>query len=400
MTSLKPTAYDWPVVQEIPQREFLCGPAYQRGQVSLTIGPGGLGKSTLCLTEAVAMAGGFSVFGNEPMNLKVWYLSAEDDKDEIDRRIAAACEALHAERSSNLHVDCVERDQIQIANSDGLNTDLIENLIAEIRDKIDVVFVDPFICTHDVSENDNSKIDKVARAWKRIAREAKCAIHIVHHQAKDTKEGSDGARGASALRDAARYIRTLVPVPDNVETLKRLELQPDAKHVRILVTKSNFHRAIGNDVFTLGTRTLLNGRSEDGKPEAGDRVGAIELYPKHDLAPSTPTNGNRKGQRSASATPVRPARTKAADEHEVAVILDIAAGKNFKAAVTDALWLGLAVAEVLKLDPKVDKAWLVATFDELTKRGLLVEFNGPKTGKSGNRVKFYKPGNTADRPPG
>lgn len=135
MTSLKPTAYDWPVVQEIPQREFLCGPAYQRGQISLTIGPGGLGKSTLCLTEAVAMAGGFSVFGNEPMNLKVWYLSAEDDKDEIDRRIAAACEALHAERSSNLHVDCVERDQIQIANSDGLNTDLIENLIAEIRDK-------------------------------------------------------------------------------------------------------------------------------------------------------------------------------------------------------------------------------------------------------------------------
>ncbi len=200
MTSLEPTAYDWPAIHKIPQREFFSGPAYQKGQVSLTVGPGGLGKSTLCITEAVAMAGGFSVFGNEPLNLKVWYLSAEDDKEEMDRRIAAACEALHADRSTNLHVDCVEKGQIQIANSDGLNTGLIENLIAEIRDKkMKVVFVDPFICTHDVSENDNSKIDKVARAWKRIAREAECAIHIVHHQAKDTKEGSDGARGASAL---------------------------------------------------------------------------------------------------------------------------------------------------------------------------------------------------------
>lgn len=399
MTSLEPTAYDWPAIHKIPQREFFSGPAYQKGQVSLTVGPGGLGKSTLCITEAVAMAGGFSVFGNEPLNLKVWYLSAEDDKEEMDRRIAAACEALHADRSTNLHVDCVEKGQIQIANSDGLNTGLIENLIAEIRDKkMKVVFVDPFICTHDVSENDNSKIDKVARAWKRIAREAECAIHIVHHQAKDTKEGSDGARGASALRDAARYIRTLVPVPNDAETLKRLGLQPSGKHVRILVTKSNFHRAIGSHVFTLGTRTLMNGRSEDGEPQAGDRVGAIELYPKHDTVPSTPTKGNRKGQRSAAATPVRPARTTAADEHEVAIILDLAAGENFKPAITDALWLGLAVAEALKLDPKIDKAWLIATFKDFTERGLLVEFNGPSTGNSGNRAKFYKPGDTADRP--
>ena len=110
-----------------------------------------------------------------------------------------------------------------------------------------------------------------------------------------------------------------------------------------------------------------------------------------------PTKGNRKGRRSAAATPVRPARTTTADENEVAIILDLAAGEKFKPAITDALWLGLAVAEALKLDPKIDKAWLIATLKDLTQRGLLVEFNGPSTGNSGNRAKFYKPGDTADR---
>ena len=396
MTLITPTEYNWPAVHEIPQREFFGGPAFQKGQVSLTIGPGGLGKSTLCITEAVAMASGFSVFGNEPMNLKVWYLSAEDDKEEMDRRIAAACEALHGAPSANLHVDCVERDQILIASSEGLNTNVIEGLISEIREKkFKVVFVDPFICTHAVSENDNTKIDKVARAWKRIAREAECAVHIVHHQAKDTREGSDGARGASALRDAARYIRTLVEVKD-AEDIRRLNLRPDGKHVRIDVTKSNFHLPEGADVFTLGTRTLPNGRSASGEPQAGDQVGVVELYPKHDATP-LPPKGNRRVRRAAASAPVRPARTAPATESEVAIILDLAAGMIWKPAVNDPQWLGLAVAEALKLEPKIDKIWLQATFTDLKQRGLLAEFGHSSGGKPGRRETFYKRGESTER---
>ncbi|PTM40607.1 AAA family ATPase [Bosea sp. 124] len=388
MTSLTPTPYTWLDDHEIPQRNFLCGPAYQMGQVSLTVGPGGLGKSTLCITEAVSMAGGFSLFGHQPMNLRVWYLSAEDDKEEMDRRIAAACAAHHAWRSKNLHVDCVDRQQIQIAGPDGLNDAVIEDLINAIKGKIDVVIVDPFICTHAVSENDNSKIDKVARAWKRIAREGECAVHLVHHQAKDTREGSDGARGASALRDAARYIRTLVPVYD-AEVIERLDLRPGGKHVRIVETKSNFHRTEGSHVVTLGTRTLLNGPQANGPRMIGDHVGVIELYPKHDLVPVQPKSGRIR--RTAVAVPVRPARTDPAAEDEVGIILDLAAELTWKTAVNDELWLGRVVAEALNLDPKLDQLWLVKTFEALVSQKLLEEFDLGPTGKRGARVKFYRP---------
>jgi hypothetical protein len=42
----------------IPRREFYLGKQYQRGAVSGTMAPGGRGKSSLVLVEAVAMATG------------------------------------------------------------------------------------------------------------------------------------------------------------------------------------------------------------------------------------------------------------------------------------------------------------------------------------------------------
>lgn len=59
MDPLTPTLYVRPALQDLPQREFLFGPTYQRGQVTLTIAAGGVGKAALCLAEAVSIAGAF-----------------------------------------------------------------------------------------------------------------------------------------------------------------------------------------------------------------------------------------------------------------------------------------------------------------------------------------------------
>ncbi len=167
---ISPTPYVLPSVDSIVPRQFLCGPAFQEGQVSLTIAAGGVGKTTLCIAEAVAMAGGFSLFENQPSKLKVWFISAEEDQHEMGRRISAACEVGHSSKPNYLYVNCATRSEIQIANSDGVNYHLVDSLIEKIREEeIKIVFVEPFICTHAVSENDNVKIDKVARAWRDVA---------------------------------------------------------------------------------------------------------------------------------------------------------------------------------------------------------------------------------------
>lgn len=80
-------------VATLPPRSWLYGKHYQRKTVSLTAGPGGMGKSSEDLVEAIAMATARSLLGEQPgERLKCWYHNGEDNAQEIDRRIAAICQ--------------------------------------------------------------------------------------------------------------------------------------------------------------------------------------------------------------------------------------------------------------------------------------------------------------------
>ena len=74
------TLYVPPNPMEIPRRGWLHGGHYIRQAATATVAPGGFGKTTLTIYEAIMMV---------TMGLAVWYLSGEDPKVEIDRRIAA-----------------------------------------------------------------------------------------------------------------------------------------------------------------------------------------------------------------------------------------------------------------------------------------------------------------------
>jgi hypothetical protein len=74
----------------IPPRQWLHAGHYIRGFLSATIAPGGLGKTSLQLVEAVGMVCGRDLLrGTTARPLNVWYWNLEDPQDEIDRRIAA-----------------------------------------------------------------------------------------------------------------------------------------------------------------------------------------------------------------------------------------------------------------------------------------------------------------------
>lgn len=387
MDLLTPTRYVRPALKDVPQREFLCGPTYQRGQVTLTIAAGGVGKTALCLAEAVSMAGGFSVFEDDPMALRVWFISAEEDEDEINRRIAAACAVGGYDQPLGLFVDCVSRDEIQIAGRDGVNTQLVQHLVEQIRGEIDVVVVDPFICTHAVSENDNTQIDKVARAWREIASKGQCAVHLIHHQAKDAREGADGARGASALRDAARFVRTLERLEENDADYEQLGLRKGGRYIRVKVTKSNYHRSDRDHIFELGSVTLQNGVAKNGGPADGDMVSVVLARGK--LASKARGRGRAATGPVKSTPPV--GRTLPATDVEIDIILNLAAQGLYKAGVSSPEWLGLAVAQALGLDPRIDRSWLVETITKLCDAGRLLERKGPGNTGGGRPPIFLKP---------
>lgn len=93
-----------------------------------------------------------------------------------------------------------------------INAPAVQQVITTIkRNKIGVLSIDPFVSCHRVTENDNSEIERVAKAWAQIADETNCAIELVHHVRKTNghEVGVEDGRGAVALLAAARSARAL-----------------------------------------------------------------------------------------------------------------------------------------------------------------------------------------------
>ena len=94
------TAAPWSdaCLSDLPPRQWLYGRHYLRGALSLTIADGGVGKTSLALTEAVAMASGKPILGIPVQQRSVWYWNGEEDFLEIQRRVFAICERFEVNR--------------------------------------------------------------------------------------------------------------------------------------------------------------------------------------------------------------------------------------------------------------------------------------------------------------
>ena len=208
---------------KIPRRRWLYDRYLCRGILSVTISPGGIGKSSLALVEALQMATGRKLHGRAlPAGpIRVWYINLEDPPEELDRRLAGAC--LHygindAEIGGRLFINSGIDTPLKLARLTDrrqarLDEDAFAHLEEQIRsNRIDAIVIDPFVSSHEVEESDNGMIDRVAKRLARVAMRCDVAIGLVHHTKKlapGQEHDADSARGASALVNAARVVRVL-----------------------------------------------------------------------------------------------------------------------------------------------------------------------------------------------
>lgn len=271
----------------IPRRQWLYGTALIRKFMSVLVAPGGVGKSSLTIVEALAMATGRPLLGTAPAGaLRVWLWNGEDPLDELERRISAAC--LHYDldegaigdrlfvdsgRDTRLVVMREVRRELVVAEP------IVESVEREIMTKkIDVLIVDPFVTTHEVTENDNGAIARVAYLWAGIADRTGCAVLLVHH-ARKTNGGevtAEDSRGGVALVGAARIVRVLNPM--TVAEAQEFGVPGDERPslVRIGDGKANLARRSDRGVwFKLRSVPLGNGR---GDLDIGDEVGVATAW--------------------------------------------------------------------------------------------------------------------------
>ena len=197
---LKATPYQWKDPNTLPRRQWIYGRSLVRKYVTVTVAPGGVGKSSLTTAEGLALVTGRPLLGKDVEGrLRVWIMNLEDPREELELRIQAICEFYDISADDigdRFFVDSGREQPICTAittrNRTVIQRPVIDQLAAELRRReIDVLIVDPFVSSHAASENDNSAMDMIAKEWSRVADSVGCAVHLVHHKGfYTTDEGS------------------------------------------------------------------------------------------------------------------------------------------------------------------------------------------------------------------
>lgn len=218
------TPFEWIDPATLPARDKLYGGYYNRKFLSAVISPGGIGKSSLVMVEAMAMVSGKNLLGITPKKrLRVVYWNGEDPLEELQRRAMAIAlyYGLEASDLEGLYIDSGRTMPIVIAQETPAGPKIarpaVEGVVAALLAiKADALIVDPFVSIHRVSENDNNAIELVAKQFSAIADMTATAIMLVHHSRKTNGQEVtiEDSRGASALLAATRSGRALNRMTD------------------------------------------------------------------------------------------------------------------------------------------------------------------------------------------
>jgi AAA domain len=360
-----------PDLSAIPPREFYLGKQYQRGAVSGTMAPGGRGKSSLDLVEAVSMATGRALLSEEPpRRLKVWYHNGEENWDELCRRLDAVCRYYGVEHSDLEGWLCMTNPQkfplrvAEIGSGDRFTPDrnLLAHMYEEIRsNKFEVISLDPLITLHGVPENNPVMMRGVMDIFRDLAAGINCSCEIVGHTRKppigfDAQLTAYDTRGSGAIVDALRSVRMLdLMTVDEAQKVGVEEYQRE-RHVKITPAKRNYSATSARAQW-IRTENLIIAN--------GDDVGVVAPWewPGHD-----------------------PAAFEAAVQRAEAVFLEVMAqlkkrGKRLsdKRGVNFAPKLIAETPEAKEM--RVNETVLVEAIGRLIESGRLEVFDGYKDGK-------------------
>jgi hypothetical protein len=282
--------YEARVFSAIPRRRWLHAGHYIRGQVVMTVAPGGYGKTSLILCNAIEMVTGRGLIGPAPAGaINVAYWNGEDPDEEIERRIAAACLRYQIDPASlrdRLFLGSRLTDSRRVASVDNKGNIVfdaailaeVERLIGELR--IDVVIFDPLVAFHRIPESDNMLMEQVIKdGFGAIAARTDSCIELSQHTRKGTngRQGdltADDSRGAGAIINATRSVRVLNRMSAEEAELPKIEPEERRHYLRVSRDKANMAPPGKAAWRRLVDVELPNG--DDVQP--GDHVQAVESW--------------------------------------------------------------------------------------------------------------------------
>ena len=230
----------------VPARQWLVDGLVPQKTVTLFSGDGGTGKSLLALQLAVAVSTERAWIGNPVSKGRVIYISAEDDDDELHRRVDDILRAEGCSYSAlaGLTLRSLAGEDALLAVDSQLalmKTALFEELDARAaEDTPALIVIDTLADVYPANENDRAKVRQFVGILRGLALKHKCAVMLLAHPSLTGLNSGTGTSGSTAWNNSVRSRLYLSRISDN-----GYEADPDA---RVLTTmKANYGR-IGGEI--------------------------------------------------------------------------------------------------------------------------------------------------------
>jgi len=268
-----------------PRMRWVLDGLLPQAIVGMLVAQGGTGKSMLALQLGIAVASGHDFLGafGVPKPGGVLLLFAEDDDDEVHRRLDAAMNPLRAIdpalaavvgmrlfiKSMVSHNNLMtEGQQHRSVASTGYADRLIlsANQIPDLR----LIVIDPASRFRGGDENTAQDTTRFVEELERIRMATGATILILHHTNKGSMSqdapGQGASRGSSALTDGVRWQMNLNRL--TAEAAKRWGFSEEQrkKYLVATVTKSNYGKPIDPILLRQGDHGVLT--HIDGEPPA------------------------------------------------------------------------------------------------------------------------------------
>jgi AAA domain/Bifunctional DNA primase/polymerase, N-terminal len=278
----------------IPPRDWVVPGLLLKRAMSMLVAPAGSGKSLLTLQMSIAVALGIEWGGWMPRKPeKVLVINAEDDLDEMRRRLCAAAKEMgvtQADLAGKLFL-AETPESIVIAKMDArsksvVRTPLVEDLVRTIAHHgIGFVVADPFAETFEGDENSNSEVKWAGVLWREVARRTASSLLLVHHTRKYASAmagDADASRGGGSMIGVARILCTFFDMTEDEALVMDVPVEERNSYVRFDDGKGNYSRRGTVRWFHKKTVTLNNGTGFI----PGDEVGVLVPW-----KPAGPTDG-------------------------------------------------------------------------------------------------------------
>ena len=229
-----------------PPRYFIVDELIPCRTVTMLGGDGGTGKSLLALQLAIAVASATKWLGRDVLGGPALYLSAEDELDEINRRLRAiaSAEGLRLAELEYLTIYPLAGENALLAapERDGrLKPSVLWEALCNAVERLApaLVILDTNADFYGGNEIDRAQVRQFVSMLRGLAMRADCAIVLLSHPSVNGMTSGSGLSGSTAWNNSVRSRLYFERVRDGDR-----ELDPDLRVLRVM--KANYGPAGGD----------------------------------------------------------------------------------------------------------------------------------------------------------